>query len=217
MFASSKVTQERWLLNWMERILACESSPSPPETHRRCRGHERRTADGILHALGHFRWWNRRGIRWLIEVKKVHCKNWWKGFSGCSLAGHFGEKKKTQEKRTQFWQTRSHAIILHDSVPPGCVEKVVSLGGDKIWYQKIPTSRPAQKIVLKNAWQVEQGKLSNSEKSCAGRISLHIWSPCSTSSTKCSTWRSRKKDQDSRLGANGQNGIPNGMCDSPLD
>ena len=37
---------------------------------------------------------------------------------------------------------------------------------DKILFQ-IPTPRPAPKIVLKNAWQVEHCKQSSSEKSCA--------------------------------------------------
>ena len=42
----------------------------------------------------------------------------------------------------------------------------MSLRGDKILYQ-IPTPRPAPKIVLNNAWQVEHGKQSSSENSCA--------------------------------------------------
>ena len=41
-------------------------------------------------------------------------------------------------------------------------------------YQRIPTPRPAPRIVLKNAWQVEQGKLSSSEKSCAEEDLLKI-------------------------------------------
>ena len=39
---------------------------------------------------------------------------------------------KAPEKGVQFWQTRSHAIIFYDSVPAGCIERVVCLQGDKI-------------------------------------------------------------------------------------
>ena len=33
---------------------------------------------------------------------------------------------RAQRKRLKFFQTRSHAIILHDTLPPICIEKVVS-------------------------------------------------------------------------------------------
>ena len=71
--------------------------------------------------------------------------------------------EKAQEKGSQFWHTRSHAIILYDSVPMDFNEKV----GDTILYQRVPTPRPAPKIVLKNAWQVEHGKQTSSEQTCA--------------------------------------------------
>ena len=54
---------------------------------------------------------------------------------------------------------------FRDSVPRHCSEKVVCLQGDKILCQRIPTPRPALKIVLKDAWQVEQGTLSSKKTS----------------------------------------------------
>ena len=42
--------------------------------------------------------------------------------------------------------------------------------GDKMLYQRIPTPRPAPKEVLKDAWQVEPGKLSSSERSLANAV-----------------------------------------------
>ena len=71
---------------------------------------------------------------------------------------------KTQEKGLQLRQTMSHAIIRNDPVPADRIEKVVSLQGDKILHQRIPTPRPALKIVPKDAWQVEEGKLSRRER-----------------------------------------------------
>ena len=52
-------------------------------------------------------------------------------------------------------------------MPADCIEKVVCLQRDELLNQRIPTPRPAPKIALKDAWQVEQGKLSNSERSTA--------------------------------------------------
>ena len=37
-------------------------------------------------------------------------------------------------------------------------------------YHRIPTPRPAPKTVLKDAWQVERGKLSSSERSLANAV-----------------------------------------------
>ena len=62
---------------------------------------------------------------------------------------------------------KSQIIIVHDPVPADCTEKVVCLPGDRILFERIPTPRPAPKIVLKNAWEVEQGKLSGNEEPTA--------------------------------------------------
>ena len=84
------------------------------------------------------------------------------GFSGRRL-DPLGQG--TRERITIL--ARSHAMVVHDSVPADCIEKVVCLQGDKIVYQMIPTLRPAPKTVLKDAWLVEQGKLSSIERSTA--------------------------------------------------
>ena len=59
---------------------------------------------------------------------------------------------RAQEKGLQLWQTRSHANILQDSVPT-CIEKSGKPQRGQILYQRIPTPRPAPKIVLKDACQ----------------------------------------------------------------
>ena len=64
--------------------------------------------------------------------------------------------EKAQEKGLQFWQTRSHAIFLYDSVPADCIEKVVSLQGDKFFSnQRVSTPRSGLEV-LKDAWQLTQ-------------------------------------------------------------
>ena len=49
----------------------------------------------------------------LPNPRKGHCKNKWKV---SQEAVYWVKLENAQEKGLQFWQTRSHAIILHDSV-----------------------------------------------------------------------------------------------------
>ena len=65
---------------------------------------------------------------------------------------------KAQDNGLQYWQTGSHVVVLYDSVPADCVEKVVSTRGNKILYQWIPTPCPPPRVVLENVWQVQHDK-----------------------------------------------------------
>ena len=56
----------------------------------------------------------------------------------------------------KFWQTRSRAIVAHDSEPADCIDKVVSENGEKTLYQRLSTPRPAPKIILKSVWTLQQ-------------------------------------------------------------
>ena len=49
---------------------------------------------------------------------------------------------RAQDKRPQFWQTRSHAIIAHSSVPADCIHKVISQKGERILFERLSTPRP---------------------------------------------------------------------------
>ena len=44
--------------------------------------------------------------------------------------------RKAEDKGLTFWQTRSRAFILYDSVPADCIEKLVSTKSDKIFVSK---------------------------------------------------------------------------------
>ena len=60
-----------------------------------------------------------------------------------------------QKKGLTFYQTQSNAIILHDSVPADCIERVVNMKSKEILYESAYfSSRPPPKIVPKTAWQV---------------------------------------------------------------
>ena len=63
---------------------------------------------------------------------------------------------RAQDKGLQFWQTRSHAVIICGSVPAYCIYKVISQKGKRTFFERLSTPRPAQKIVLKSAWQSHQ-------------------------------------------------------------
>ena len=54
--------------------------------------------------------------------------------------------KKRSGKGSAFWQNRSNAVILHDSVPADSLEKVVNTKTGEILYQKASLSpRPVQR------------------------------------------------------------------------
>ena len=73
-----------------------------------------------------------------------------------------------------------HAIVDHDSVQANCIEKAVCQGGDKTFFQRLSTLRPAPKIILKDvaaataaAGHIEKLRDSDSKKehreTCRGR------------------------------------------------
>ena len=47
-----------------------------------------------------------------------------------------------------FWQTKSHAIIAHKTVPPDCIEGVISQKVETSLYQRHSTPRPPPRIIL---------------------------------------------------------------------
>ena len=62
------------------------------------------------------------------------------------------------QKGLKFYQTRSNAIILHESLPAYCIPKVVRMGTGEVIYEKVYMSpRPPPKISLKHDWKRELG------------------------------------------------------------
>ena len=62
------------------------------------------------------------------------------------------------EKGLKFYQTRSNAIILHETLPACCIPKVVRMETGEVSYEKVFMSpRPPPKISLKHEWKRELG------------------------------------------------------------
>ena len=61
-----------------------------------------------------------------------------------------------QRKGVKFYQTRSNAIILYDTVPAYCISKVVVLTSEEIIYQKVYVSPgPPPKISFPDNWMCD--------------------------------------------------------------
>ena len=62
------------------------------------------------------------------------------------------------EKGLTFYQTRSNAIILQETLPAYCIPKVVRLKTGEVLYEKVYMSpRPPPKISVKHEWKRELG------------------------------------------------------------
>ena len=63
-----------------------------------------------------------------------------------------------QRKGFRFYQTRSNAIILHDTLPAYCIPKAIMMETGEIIYESVYASpRPPPKISFKNNWRKELG------------------------------------------------------------
>ena len=64
------------------------------------------------------------------------------------------------KKGLKFYQTRSNAFILHETLPAHCIPKVVRLETSEVIYEKVYASpRPPPKISLKHDWMKELGSV----------------------------------------------------------
>ena len=62
------------------------------------------------------------------------------------------------KKGLKFYQTRSNAIILHETLLAYCIPKVVRMETGEVIYEKVFASRrPPPKISLKHDWMKELG------------------------------------------------------------
>ena len=63
-----------------------------------------------------------------------------------------------QKKGLKFYQTRSNAIILYNTLPVYCIPKAMKMETGEIIYEKVFESpRPPPKISLRNDWMKELG------------------------------------------------------------
>ena len=60
------------------------------------------------------------------------------------------------KKGLKFYQTRSNAIILHETLPAYCIPEVVRMETGEVIYEKVYASpRPPPNISLKHDWMKE--------------------------------------------------------------
>ena len=126
-------------------------------THRwRTRKHRRNT-DHLLHVSQSIRRQSRRRRtwRWPLQAEKSTLLQQVEKLVRTPSTGSIQPEHKTKDY-LQFWQTRSHARIVCSSVPADCIYKAISQKGERILFERLSTSRPAPKIVLKSAWQSQQ-------------------------------------------------------------
>ena len=68
------------------------------------------------------------------------------------------DKQLAQRKGLKFYQTRSNAIILHDTLPAFCIPKAIMMGSGEIIFEKVYASpRHPPKISFKYNWMEELG------------------------------------------------------------
>ena len=62
------------------------------------------------------------------------------------------------ENGLEFYQTRSNAIIIQETLPAYCIPKVVRMETGEVTYEKVYMSpRPPPKISLKHEWKRQLG------------------------------------------------------------
>ena len=81
------------------------------------------------------------------------CNETWKRHQD---AVHWIDINLAVRKGLKFYQTRSNAIILHETLPAYCVPKVVRMETGEVKNEKVYMStRPPPKISLKHDWKRE--------------------------------------------------------------
>ena len=87
----------------------------------------------------------------LTKPRIAPSKNTWKLHQNtvywCNL-------KLAQERGLQFYQTRSHAIVLDDTPPAVCIEKVVCMKTKDELYQKVRLTPRVPRVVLRSNSQI---------------------------------------------------------------
>ena len=63
---------------------------------------------------------------------------------------------RAQDQGLQFWQTKSHAIIVLSLVPSECIYRVRSQNGYRILLDRLSTPRFVPKVARKSNWQSQQ-------------------------------------------------------------
>ena len=97
-----------------------------------------------------------------------------------------------QKKGLKFYQTRSNAIILYETLPAYCIPKAIVMKSEEIIYEKVYASpQPPPKISFKDNWMKELG----SEVAGDGEDSQQ--KPTKNQTSNCGTGRPVSTEQPS--------------------
>ena len=58
--------------------------------------------------------------------------------------------KFAQERSLQFYQTRSHAVVLYNTLPAACIEKAVCMKTEDELHKKVRLTQRVLRVVLKS-------------------------------------------------------------------
>ena len=83
----------------------------------------------------------------LTKARIVPHINTWKRFQNTVF---WSNLKLAQERGLQFFQTRSHAVVIFDTLPTACIEKAVCMKTSDELYQKVRWTPRVPRVVLKS-------------------------------------------------------------------
>ena len=107
-----------------------------------------------------------------VAVYKQNWKRHQKTVYWCKL-------RVAQKKGLTFYQTRSNAIILHNTVPAPCIEKVVAMSSGEVLKNKMCESpRSLRKVVPKPAWHEGRTDTTSIEERASNADSIKYGETC---------------------------------------
>ena len=108
---------------------------------------QKRKTSGLLHGPHGGRIWHGETPCDLTKQRIAPYKNTWKRFQTtvfwCKL-------KFAHEKGPQFYQTRSHAVVLYNTLPAACIEKGACMKTQDELYQRVRLTPRVPRVALKS-------------------------------------------------------------------
>ena len=77
--------------------------------------------------------------------QKQHCETHWKR----------NQYVVFMIKESDSGRQKSFSITTYTTVPGNCIDRVTSLNGDRVLFERLPTPRPPPKVTLKSYWQIQ--------------------------------------------------------------
>ena len=87
-----------------------------------------------------------RRLHATCTIRSLQTKNTWKPHQNTA---HWCNLEFAQKRGLQFYQTRSHAIVLYNTLPAVCIGKAVCMKTKEELYHKVYLTPRLQRVVLK--------------------------------------------------------------------